>query len=246
MTKRITAMLLSALTLTISLSGCSILDTTLEQQDGPSSPADPVPSDDGEDDYYTIVSAAQIEHEGEPGQDPVYGGLDEHDRPTYVYTMLTETVESDAESRADTPGMEHNAETDIPAIDVEGSQPYHGWFYNRSHLLADSLGGSEELENMVTGTRTQNVGSTQVDGQYAGGMAYAEKTARDYLNSHDGDTCPLYYAVEPNFTDDELIPRTVTIDMRSCDSAIDQRIVVTNQAAGHEIDYHTGEWRTTS
>lgn len=35
---------------------------------------------------------------------------------------------------------------------------YVGDFWNRSHLIADSLGGDALRVNAVTGTRTQNVG----------------------------------------------------------------------------------------
>lgn len=236
-----------ATALTVSLSGCSLIDAAFDG-DGDDvwksqTESDPTPFDHGESDYYTVKGPAVVKYDPAPGDDPVYGDFDELERPTYVYAMLTETVDSDATSRADTPGMEHNTETDIPALNsIEGSGDYHGWIYNRSHLLADSLGGSEGLENMVTGTRTQNVGSTQVDGEYAGGMAYSERIARKYLNTNDGRQCPLYYAVTPNFSGEEMIPRTVTVDMRNCDEEIDEHIVVVNTAAGHEINYTDGSF----
>ena len=239
--------LAAAAILTVSLSGCSLVDAAFDG-DGddvwqPQTESDPTPFDHGESDYYTVKGPAVVKYDPAPGDDPVYGDLDELERPTHVYAMLTETVDSDATSRADTPGMEHNTETDISALDaIKGSSDYHGWIYNRSHLLADSLGGSEGLENMVTGTRTQNVGSTQVEGEYAGGMAYSERIARKYLNTNDGWQCPLYYAATPNFSGDELIPRTVTVDMRNCDGEIDEHIVVVNTAAGHEINYTDGSF----
>ena len=241
--------LAAAAILTVSLSGCSLVDAAFDG-DGDDvwksqTESDPTPFDHGESDYYTVKGPAVVKYDPAPGDDPVYGDLDELERPTHVYAMLTETVDSDATSRADTPGMEHNTETDISALDaIKGSSDYHGWIYNRSHLLADSLGGSEGLENMVTGTRTQNVGSTQVEGEYAGGMAYSERIARKYLNTNDGWQCPLYYAATPNFSGDELIPRTVTVDMRNCDGEIDEHIVVVNTAAGHEINYTDGSlWK---
>ena len=245
--KNVLKTLAVATALTVSLSGCSLIDAAFDG-DGDDvwksqTESDPTPFDHGESDYYTVKGPAVVKYDPAPGDDPVYGDFDELERPTYVYAMLTETVDSDATSRADTPGMEHNTETDIPALeDIEGSSDYHGWIYNRSHLLADSLGGSEGLENMVTGTRTQNVGSTQVEGEYAGGMAYSERIARKYLNTNDGWQCPLYYAVTPNFSGDELIPRTVTVDMRNCDGEIDERIVVVNTAAGHDINYTDGSF----
>ena len=245
-----------ATALTVSLSGCSLIDAAFDG-DGDDvwksqTESDPTPFDHGESDYYTVEEPAVVKYDPAPGDDPVYGDFDELERPTHVYAMLTETVDSDATARADTPGMEHNTETDIPALEgIEGSSDYRGWIYNRSHLLADSLGGSEGLENMVTGTRTQNVGSTQVESEYAGGMAYSEyaggmayseRIAREYLNTNDGKQCPLYYAVTPNFSGEEMIPRTVTVDIRNCDEEIDEHIVVVNTAAGHEINYTDGSF----
>jgi len=47
---------------------------------------------------------------------------------------------------------------------------YNGYFYNRSHLIADSLGGRSYKYNVVTGTRQQNVGNNG-----DGGMQSIEK-----------------------------------------------------------------------
>ena len=106
--------------------------------------------------------------------------------------------------------------------------------WNRSHLLADSLGGDPIAVNLVTGTRTQNVGSTQI-----GGMAHTEELAREYLDTHDGNACPLYYAAMPNYVGAEAVPRTVTVDIQSCDKSIDERVEVANTANGWTIDYST-------
>ena len=55
---------------------------------------------------------------------------------------------------------------------------YKGYFWNRSHLIADSLGGLPEENNLIAGTRAQNVG----DNHAPGGMAY---------------TCLLYTSPSP-------------------------------------------------
>jgi DNA-entry nuclease len=112
----------------------------------------------------------------------------------------------------------------------------------RHALVADSLGGDATLQNLVTGTRTQNVGSTQVDGQFAGGMAYTELIARDYLDSPAAKNCPLYYAATPVYTGDELLPRTVNVDVLACNSSIDMRVVVDNAAKGWALDYSDGSF----
>jgi len=101
------------------------------------------------------------------------------------------------------------------------------------------------VDNLTTGTRMQNVGSTQVGGQYSGGMAYIEVLARAHLDSVRGGACPLYYAATPRFEGDELIPRTVIVDILSCDKTIDMRVEVLNAANGYSIDYVTGEYFRT-
>lgn len=206
-----------------------------------------------EDDYFTVVGAAERTYEpAEPGV-VEYCDLDELERTICAYGELTSTLRSEAQERGrqdisvDPTGLTDNAETSIPALThVDGSKDYSGWFWNRSHMVADSLGGDPFQENLVTGTRTQNVGSATIDGEYAGGMAHTEVIARDYLDENDGDACPLYYAATANYEGDELVPRTVTVDIQSCDGAIDERVEVSNTAAGHEINYATGEWAPTS
>lgn len=226
-----------------SMSACAELDDIGTEILDPSTAADAPAVVDAEADYYTITGDAEIEHKPAPGE-VAYEPLDSLDRPTGVAASLTGRDGAEREDITfDPPGWENNTEVDIPALDdVEGSKDYHGWFYNRSHMLADSLGGNAVPENMVTGTRTQNVGSTQVEGQSAGGMAHTELIARDYIDSGKAADCPLYYAAEPDYTGNELVPRTVTVDIRSCDGAIDERVEVANTANGFDIDYATGDW----
>lgn len=206
----------------------------------------------GDEDYYTVTGEAERTYDPAEAGVVEYCELDDLERAVCAYGELTSSQRAEAQARdreditVDPVGFTDNAETLIPALeDNEASSDYSGWFYNRSHMVADSLGGNAEQQNLVTGTRTQNVGSTQVDGQYAGGMAYTELMARDYLDSGEGDACPLYYAVTPNYDGQELLPRTVTVDIQSCDNQIDEQVEVANTAAGHSIDYSTGQWQST-
>lgn len=202
----------------------------------------------GDADYFTVLGPAVIEHNPAPGE-VAYCPLDTHDRATCAYGSLTPQVREDAQRRGrqninvDPSGWPSNTEVQIDALtDVEGSQSYSGWLWNRSHLLADSLGGDAVRENLVTGTRTQNVGSTQTGGQYSGGMAYPELTARDWLDAQPDESCPLYYAATPVYEGGELIPRTVLVDVQSCDQEVDMRVEVTNTANGWSIDYTNGSY----
>lgn len=240
---------LSLVIAAVAMTGCVELKQIVDETTSQASP-EAAPTDN---DYLTEVGPAQIEYDDAKAGQVTYCDVDKFERATCAYGKLTSSQRDDAQREGrkdifvDPAGWpEHNDEVDIPALEsVTGSKDYHGWMFNRSHLLADSLGGSPDAENFVTGTRTQNVGSTQVSGQYAGGMAHTELIARDYLDDHDGDACPLYYAATPVYTDTELIPRTVIVDIQSCDKSIDARVEVSNTANGFEIDYTTGEYTQT-
>lgn len=118
---------------------------------------------------------------------------------------------------------------------------YHGWFWNRSHLLADSLGGEPRVENLITGTRMQNVGSNT--DEYPGGMAWCESIARSWLWSHtQGD---LLFSATPVYAGDDAVPLAVLVDMRSSDGQVDLHVIVYNAAKGYRVDYATGEFFPT-
>lgn len=230
----------------ITVAGNEDLRTSVTGGDaGPAATTDG--SVDQSHDYVRVTGTAHRDHEATAGK-ITYCPLDAFSRATCAYGELTGDLRAAAKSRGrqditvNPAGWGHNAKVTIPALtDLKGSKKYHGYMYNRSHLLADSLGGDPTLANLVTGTRGQNVGSAGNDG----GMAYTEEIARDYLDGGtgaDADACPLYYAATPDYTGNELLPRTVTVDIQSCDRSIDQRVVVDNTANGYVIDYVNGSF----
>lgn len=189
-------------------------------------------------DYYRVAGKAVIDSDVQPGNIE-YTGLDSLGRTLRVngnitYKMVEESkgwrekFDSDADKIS---GWGHNTKV---AIDMANGKTYHGYMYNRSHLVADSLGGAAKRVNLVTGTRTQNVGSNNGKG----GMAYAETKARDYLNAHHDGT--LYYCAIPVYVGDELVPRSVYVEMKSSDGSIDESIEVFNTANGYTINYSDG------
>ena len=112
---------------------------------------------------------------------------------------------------------------------------YEGWFWNRSHLIADSLGGPSEPYNAITGTRPQNVGAR--DNQ--GGMRLPESRAYDYI--HDNPKKTLLYDVIPLYFDtNDLVPYAVQVTLYNGD--IKERYITLNIAYGYQIDYKTGKW----
>lgn len=189
-------------------------------------------------DYYRVAGKAIIDSDVQPGNIE-YTGLDSLGRTQRVNGNITykmvedskgwrEKFDSDADKIS---GWGHNEKV---AIEMANGKTYHGYMYNRSHLIADSLGGAAKRINLVTGSRTQNVGSN--DGK--GGMAYAETKARNYLNAHHDGT--LYYCAIPVYVGDELVPRSVYVEMKSDDGSIDESIEVFNTANGYTINYNDG------
>ena len=193
--------------------------------------------------YYREVGTAQIDWDL-PAGSVEYAPLDALGRATGVRAHVTAQLanEGRARPRDDTAelkpsGWGHNAQVDIVLAD---GSTYHGELWNRSHLLAKSLGGAEVLENLVTGTRMQNVGSNR-NGGASGGMGYCEGLARDWLDAHPNGT--LRYSATPVYLGSELVCRSVVVDLRSSDGTLDKRVEVYNAAAGYEIDYESGAFR---
>lgn len=52
----------------------------------------------------------------------------------------------------------------IIKIKLYNGRTYRGYGWNRSHLIADSLGGKAIRRNLITGTRMQNVGANDGKG----------------------------------------------------------------------------------
>lgn len=122
------------------------------------------------------------------------------------------------------------------SVPLSNGKTYNGFSYNRSHLLADCLGGHAVKENLVTGTRTQNVGNNMQN--EPGGMQYTEQMALDYLRSHQKGW--VYYKATPVYEGDELICRSVYVDILSDDGSINEHVEVYNAMNGCVIDYETG------
>lgn len=239
--------LLGAATVAFSLSACDSdsIDKILDEYSEPPSTSAPAADVDQDEDYFTVTGTAEREYDATEGKVD-YCDADSLGRATCAYGELTADVRDAAQERGrqsldvDPAGWpSDNEKVSIPALDnVEGSKEYNGWMWNRSHMLGDSIGGDPIAENLVAGTRPQNVGSAK----NSGGMAYTETIARDYLDSSEANSCPLYYAATPNYEGDEMIPRTVTVDIQSCDKSIDERVEVSNTANGYDIDYTDGSY----
>ena len=109
---------------------------------------------------------------------------------------------------------------------------YKGWFWNRSHMLAHSLGGDDDVRNLTTGTRAQNVG----DNKYGGGMQYTENLARQFMKFHK-DAYILYSVENLYKNNSDIIPYASEVNIKSSDGSIDEKVFVYNIMPGYEIDY---------
>lgn len=129
---------------------------------------------------------------------------------------------------------------DNPKIAIPFSltgKTYHGYQYNRSHSIADSLlgkGSYTSQYNFTTGTRSQNVGANQ-----DGGMRYAEELAENYWQKHPNTSQTISYQTTPLYNGDETIPRGSIVDMKSSDGKLDIEVIIINSAEGLQIDYQT-------
>ena len=197
--------------------------------------------------YYRVDGFAIVDdHDGKVSRNAnaiAHGELDSLKRATWSAGYITpklwakESKEDRESTKLPNPvGWTDNKEVSIQLYEGKTRDTYHGYFYNRSHLVADSLGGDPIKENLVTGTRMQNVGAN--DGK--GGMAYAEEKARDYMKKHPKGT--LYYSATPVYVGDELVPRSVYVDMKSDDGKIDEHVEVYNTALGYYVNYADGSW----
>ena len=193
--------------------------------------------------YYRVVGAAVVDIELEPGE-ARYEGLDSLGRTgraaaLVTYDMMREGSDREREHihELHPSGWGHNREVDIK---MPREKTYQGALYNRSHLLAKSLGGDDAAYNLITGTRPQNVGDNR--GQ-DGGMAYTEGLARDWLWDNPEGT--VFYSAMPVYEGDDLLARSVIVDVRSSDGSIDLEVEVFNTAYGFDIDYATGEFSVT-
>lgn len=187
---------------------------------------------------YYKVEGIYAEDKNIPINTIKYHSLDKLGRPVKVEAHITQkyvqSLPSRGSERLVNPTGWPKSNPKVQLKDQWGT--YRGYFWNRSHLLADSLGGNGEKENVVLGTRMQNVGMKN-----QGGMAYAEIKAREFLKNNPNES--LLYVVVPLYEGDETIPRTVVVNMLSSDGSINERVLVDNSNPGWTINYSTGDIR---
>ena len=168
---------------------------------------------------------------------------DDLDRTTTAYGLVNYKAvmdskgwRADFEPNSEPSGWYKGKESNNKKVSVKlpTGKIYNGYFYNRSHLIADSLGGRSYKYNVITGTRQQNVGNNG-----NGGMQYIEKKVVDYVEKTKNN---VYYSVEPYYEGNELVPRYVIVNAKSDDDVINEKVKVFNNASGYEINYSDGSF----
>lgn len=192
-------------------------------------------------DMYEVLGKAEID---ESKFSTTYSySHDDLDRTTTAYGLVNYKAvmdskgwRADFEPNSEPSGWYKGKESNNKKVSVKlpTGKIYNGYFYNRSHLIADSLGGRSYKYNVVTGTRQQNVGNNG-----NGGMQYIEKKVVDYVEKTKNN---VYYSVEPYYEDNELVPRYVIVNAKSDDGVINEKVKVFNNASGYEINYSDGSF----
>lgn len=125
---------------------------------------------------------------------------------------------------------------------IEQLDNYRGYIYNKSHLLAWSLGGDMNAHNLILGTRAQNVGTNRANGD--GGMGYVEGIIRNAVyNNRD---LKVFYHAKPIYKDNEIIPRGVRVRAYSLNdkgNAVNIDVWIFNYQNGVTINYNTGTYQ---
>lgn len=191
--------------------------------------------------FYKVVGKANISSQDKKLRkgDIKYDGYDRLNRTLAAHGYLTyNNIKRGQDARADISKIKPSGWVSNGRVSVKyaNGKSYNGTFYNRSHLIAHTLGGDDKGYNLITGTRAQNVGTGDGDE----GMQYPESLAKKYLTQNKKGS--LYYIATPIYQGDELVPREVTVDILSDDGSINQHIIVNNDMPGYRIDYATGTY----
>lgn len=146
--------------------------------------------------------------------------------------MKSAGVREEFEKGSDPSGWGHNRKVSVV---MTNGRVYNGYAWNRSHMIADSLGGRAFRNNLITGTRMQNVGANDSKG----GMQYIERKVLDYIK--DNPDVTVWYEVTPIYEGENLVPIAVLVNAVSSDGSINEQVVTYNTLPGYEINYATGQ-----
>lgn len=192
--------------------------------------------------YYYVIGQAKDSGFADLKRGEYHFTSDSEGRSSTARAVLTYSeYQSSKGSRQGDPLAPPSWPSDNPEVAIHYSltgRTYHGYLYNRSHSIGDSLLGTKSYTsqyNFTTGTRPQNVGANQ-----GGGMRYAEETAENYWENNPGTSSTIEYETTPLYKGTETIPRGSIVNIKSSDGAINTSIAVINSVEGIKINYDTG------
>ncbi len=192
--------------------------------------------------YYWVVGKAHFTGFGQLKPGAYHFANDQYGRSATAKAVLTYSeYQSSRGARQGDPLAPPAWPDNNPKVAITYSltgDTYHGYLYNRSHSIADSLLGSKSYTsqyNFTTGTRPQNVGANQ-----SGGMRYAEETAENYWTNHPGTSNTIDYETTPLYEGQEQIPRGSVVNIKSSDGAVNTEVAVINSVEGIKINYNNG------
>lgn len=115
----------------------------------------------------------------------------------------------------------------------------NGWVFNKSHLLAYSLGGDNEVYNLIWGTREQNTGTNKT--KSAGGMLYIENITRKYIKENK-DSNIIYQVIPIYEKNNHIIPRYVYVQAtdQKNKSKFNMAALTINTTERGKINYEKG------
>ncbi len=220
--KKIIISILTAVSMTFCLSGCSSVELTTSVQ---SVSVEDIPA-------YTNSPYAVI-NENVPDFDlskeqesyQIYSELDDLGRTLGAEACLSKdmmpTEERDSISSIHPSGWHSIQDDSIPS----------GSLYNRCHLIAYQLTGVNDVRNLITGTRYLN----------AEGMLPFEEMIADYIRETDNH---VLYRVTPYYEGDNLLASGVFMEAYSLEDkgeGICFHVYCYNVMPSVEIDYKTGD-----
>lgn len=187
--------------------------------------------------FYEVLGTAEFKYlnTNSVSIEETYGNLDGYGRPTYAFTKLThenyikEKKIPRQEIKIDPVGW---VKPNPKVVLSDGRNTYKGYLYNRSHLLADSLGGDPIKENLITGTRLQNVGWNKAGQE--GGMGYGETLARNWLDKNKGY---IFYEVYCHYEGSNKISDYQIVNILTSDGSINKQIKVYNGTGNVSVEY---------
>lgn len=188
--------------------------------------------------YISFDGFAQRTYQPSEGE-ITYCDPDDHGRPTCAYGLLTPENRETGKNY-----QRHSANFDPSGWPETNTYIEHfGPLWVKTPMFGTQLGGDFVPNNTITGTEHLDNSRPKGNTYDKKGLQYPESLATQYLDDPYNEQCPLYYAVTANYEADELIPRSLTVDIETCDQSLSKRMTIYNVETTYDINYHTGETR---